>query len=103
MKLTEEQKGLIVQRSIEAQHFLNSDLYHELEKWITQEKEFAVAALATNNRTENEKSMTRSEFMESKAQYYLALEVVKSVFKGWAQQQEELKKVEEHERSKTQG
>ncbi len=103
MKLTEDQKARILQLSREAQHFQNSDLFHEFEKWIISEKERAVTTLVTNIRETNEESMSRAEFVERRSAYYMSLDVYKSFFKQIAAQESALNSIEENERSKSNG
>ena len=94
-ELTEDQKTAILTRSREAQAFLASPLYQELEKWLKQEQDLTAAAMATNIRTKNEENLSRAEFLERKSAYWLALPTVISVFKQFAEQDKILKEIEE--------
>jgi len=93
--LTEEQKGVILNISRQAQNFLLSDLYKYFEKWVRNEQQLATNAIVLDSREEYEKQLTRESFVERKCSYYLALSTILSVFKGYAAQESELKKQNE--------
>ena len=99
-ELTADQKTAILTRSKEAQAFLASSLFKDLETWMSQEQTLTAAAMATNTRSESEKSLTRAEFLERKSAYWLVLPTLISVFKGWAEQEKQLQEIEEHAKAK---
>ncbi len=97
LEITEEQKAKIRARSAEAQSFLSSDLFKELETWIKQEQALAINALVLDAREENEKQLTREQLVERKSAYYQALPIVLGVIKGWAKQGEQLFELEQEQ------
>ena len=99
--LTKEQKGIILTRSREARQFVGSSLFQNFENWVKQEQEMTASAIVMNSRNDNQKNMSRQEFVDNLSGYYLALATCIGVFKGWGKQEEELHKMEEHERTKT--
>lgn len=98
MDLNENQKTAILTRSKQAQAFLASSLFKDLETWISQEQALTAASMATNTRAKSEESLTRAEFLERKSAYWLVLPTMISVFKGWAEQEKQLQEFEDAKR-----
>jgi len=97
MTIPEEQKDKIIRRSIEAQGFLASSLFVELREWIEREQKQAASAIAYNNKTESQKDMTRSEFVEALSGYYVSLNRIPDQLKVWANEQSQMKQYDEQQ------
>jgi nitrogenase subunit NifH len=103
MKLTAEQRNKILTISREAQAFLGSNLYKELENWVKTEQALTAAAIVTNKREKNEENLTRADFVERKSSYYLSIVTLLEVIKRYSRQEKELLQIEENEKSKSKG
>lgn len=95
MNLSEEEKSKIITRSREAQIFIQSTLYSELEEWVKKQKDLTAASIALDSRTEQQKTLTRAEFVERMSAYWLNLQTIPNIFKQWAQEAKELQAFED--------
>lgn len=94
MNLTDEEKAKILVRSREAQIFIKSTLYSELREWVKKQRDLTAAALVLDSRTEDQKNLTRAEFVERMSAYWLNLQTIPNIFKQWSKEAEQLREVE---------
>ncbi len=95
VQLTDDQRHKILARSGEAQAFIRSDLFVELERWVKEEQEAATVGIILDRRTEQFKNLTREQYVERMCAYYEAVATVTTFFKQLARQADALKQIEE--------
>ena len=85
----------IRQLSAEAESFLLSSLYKKLEQMIKRSQEDIIYRLVNNVRLENEKDLTRSDFVQLLSAQYQTIPVSLYLIKSIAEQAKELDKTQE--------
>lgn len=92
---TGEERDIILRRSAEAQAFLHSFLYQELDKWIKTEQMAAFQVIIYDSTEGAMKELPRDRRIEQMAGYVKGLQQILGTVREFANQESQLQKIEE--------